>query len=193
VELGKHFFPQGISSVDVAIDLVANTGGIMAVGTHRDRKKASQNTKIFPSAPEGSSGTDLAECYMKFNRKDKAEVYHKPTRLKEELDRLFDVRPKLSPEQAKEELKKMIDPADGGLMFCWKKRGEFLAKSHPLYKDWFCSLCSKKPCDCNGMLPTVDMITQYFSTKSASDKRNKQKATTSDAPMASKRMRTGES
>jgi len=40
------------------------------------------------------------------------------------LEKLFDVRPKLSAKAAHERLKAMEDPADGGLMFCWSKRGE---------------------------------------------------------------------
>ena len=37
-------------------------------------------------------------------------------------------------------------------------------KHQAAYEAWTgCELCGKKPCDCNGMLLTVDQITSYFS------------------------------
>ena len=63
----------------------------------------------------------------------------------------------------------MRDPKDNGLMFCWSKRG--IAKKHWDKATDCCPLCNQNPCDCNGMLLTEDQIQQYFSSKSAKEKK----------------------
>ena len=65
---------------------------------------------------------------------------------------------------------------DGGLMFCYSKRGEFVPKTNKArYNAWNgCSMCKKKPCECNGMLPTIQMIQNFIN--SATQKRKKVKS-----------------
>ena len=68
---------------------------------------------------------------------------------------------------------------------------EFMAKSDPRYGSWMCSICHKRPCDCNGMLPPVDMITQYFSTKSQAEKKKGAAATARDDTLAHREPESG--
>ena len=64
-------------------------------------------------------------------------------------------------------MKDQIDPADGGLMFCFTKRGEFMAKSDPRYANWEgCSRCGSKTCNCNGMLLSTEQVVSSFATRS---------------------------
>ena len=94
---------------------------------------------------------------------------------------------KMNPEQAWKELRKMRDPDDGGLMFCWSKRGVQMprtGKHKTACEEWLgCSACAHKnggvpckPCQCNGMLPTVDMITCCFSSLAAKKKKRGREA-----------------
>ena len=62
-----------------------------------------------------------------------------------------------------------IDPADGGLFFCYAKRGTYMpysGKHAAAYATWSgCEMCGKKPCDCNGLLLTEDQVTSAFSSR----------------------------
>ena len=74
-------------------------------------------------------------------------------------------------------MRKMIDPADGGLMFCHAtKRGTFMpqtGKHKSVYEAWAgCSLCSKKPCTCNnGKLLSVEELTSALAYMSQQKKK----------------------
>ena len=167
----KCKFPQGMNSIDRTVAMAAAPGGMMMVGTHRDRKKTSETTlKLFPSSAACPAADDAC-CFQLFNRKDNKVAYQKPWKLQAFLDKLFAMRPKLNVEQARAIMKSTVDPEDGGLMFCWAKRGEFMAKSNPLYKDWTCSMCGGKPCNCNGMLLALDQITSAFSDRAKKEKK----------------------
>ena len=45
-----------------------------------------------------------------------------------------------------------------------------------------CTMCSKKLCDCNGMLPSVASITTYFSSLAQNKKKKKKNASNAEAP-----------
>ena len=139
--------------------------------------------KAFPSVPDNAPGEAAAACFQQFNRKDgRVDVYYKPPKLQEALYKLFmHSKPKLTPHQAWVELRKMVDPVDQGLMFCYSKRGEYktVAMSDPRYATWKCSKCGQKPCDCNGMLPTEEAIQSYFAALfQKQKKRETEEATT---------------
>ena len=158
--------------VNRAVDLAAAPGGLMMVGTHKDRKKQlGASVKEFDSVAEMSPAAVDCCCFMAFHRKDEESEssYHKTPKLQLELDRLFALRPKVSAEQAREMMLKQVDPADGGLMFCYAKRGTYMprtGKHKQAYDAWVgCSMCHSKPCVCNGMLLTVDQITSAFTTR----------------------------
>ena len=147
---GKHKYQHGISSVDKAIKLASNDGGLLMVGTRKDRKKTADATlKSFPSVVDAGAmtGATDAACFNAFHRKEGIDPYQKPAKLQAELDRIFAMRPKRSAEQARNIMKHAIDPVDGGLMFCYAKRGEFMAKSRPEYATWVCGICGFKPCE----------------------------------------------
>jgi len=104
----------------------------------------------------GAPGATKARCYGKFNRKPKQKPYHKTAKLRAVLDEIFLMRPVVSARRAFEMMRDMIDPVDGGLMFCHAKRGEVknYAKDSAEYEAWEgCSMCHQKPCTgCNGKL-----------------------------------------
>ena len=75
-------------------------------------------------------------------------VYLKPKKLHFELRQLFKIKPMITAERAYGILKSMRD-ADGGLMFCWTKRGKVgkYAKTSLEYAAWEgCSMCRQKTC-----------------------------------------------
>ena len=140
------------------------------IGKHKDQKKTSSTTtlKEFPSS-DNPAASD-ADCYNNFHRQEATEEpYHKPPKLQAELDRLFAECPKLSAEQALDRMKNAIDPADGGLMYCYAKRGTYMprtGKNKAAYDNWSgCEMCGLKPCDCNGMLLNLDQVTSAFTTR----------------------------
>ena len=54
-----------------------------------------------------------------------------------ELDKNFeDDEPKLTGAQAREHMSKMIDPVDGGLLFCWSKRGTKVGVFQQKSRTW---------------------------------------------------------
>ena len=78
-------------------------------------------------------------------------------------------------------MQRQMDPADGGLIFSYAKRGTYMprtGKNKAAYDDWAgCEMCGKKPCDCNGMLLNADQITSAFNMRAkASRKRGDQDA-----------------
>ena len=166
----------------------------MIVGSHRDRKKTASTTiKQFGSvANHDVPGALGAKCYNAFHRKEDADKYHKTWKLQSELDQIFAMRPKVSPERAREIMKEMTNPKDGGL-FCWAKHGEFVARKHPAYKDWVgCSVCNnqEKSCDCNGMLLSVAQINSAWSGRAAKEKKARQDAGEEELDYSAARGRT---
>jgi hypothetical protein len=104
-------------------------------------------------------------------------VHHKPDILRKELERLYDIGSsgktiKLNATQIHDELQKLKDPVDYGLMSCYSKRGEYVAKTNKEYKAWAgCTICSKKPCECNEMLPPIWMIQNFINGRTKGKKK----------------------
>jgi hypothetical protein len=75
----------------------------------------------------------------------------------------------------RDELRKIIDPVDGGRMFCYDKRGTSHRKTpKAAWATWEgCELCDKKPCACNGILPEASMIQTFISYKAQQKKKHK--------------------
>ena len=94
--------------------------------------------------------------------------YWKPDRLVHELKKLFNDIPVVNPVEALKRLVVLKDNTDGGLLFCYSKRGEIrkYGQKTQEYIDWEgCSMCKKKPCsDCNGKLLPEEEIKAYFSS-----------------------------
>ena len=172
--ISKHDFPVGIRSMDQAALLASSAGGPLAAGSRLDRMEKVVQRPILESF-EGSLALEDAICFGQFNRIDKRHPYRKPDKLKKQLEKLFDVTPKLNANQMYEELRKMADPDDGGLMFCHSKRGTHVAKTDPAYKNWpGCLVCkANKSCVCNGMLPSVAMIHTFISGQTQRNKKNR--------------------
>ena len=175
IDDGKdHDFPLGISAKDKAVQIASKPGGLIAMGSRTNRKD--KHFKAFPEAAIGAKGADAADCFQKFNRKEDTEVIHKTeAQLKALSDIFFGHEPKLTPAQARDSLRKMIDPVDGGLMFCYSKRGTYMpktGKNKAAYEAWAgCVMCGKKPCECNGILLPEATIASYFSSLAASQKK----------------------
>jgi NRPS condensation-like uncharacterized protein len=74
---------------------------------------------------------------------------------------------KVEPKEISKILSQMIDPTDGGLMFCYSKRGSWPRQA-------LCALCNHNLCDCNGMLPLLKIVTQWMNSQTQK-KRNDQK------------------
>jgi hypothetical protein len=168
VHAGKHSFPSGVGALSELAYQASNPGGSLAVGSRPDRNSTSLFCKIVEASAD-TLGIDHAICYRKFNRKEDQPAYHKPDRLRAEMLRLFQIgqdgtSPMLNAGSMQNELKKMRDPKDGGLMFCYSKRG-----SYP--RGQLCNLCKQKPCDCNGMMPPVWMCQQFINTQTQEKKK----------------------
>jgi len=116
-----------------------------------------------------------SKCHGKFNRIEDRFVYHKPPKLRQVLKDLCNIEPRLTANQMDEELRRMTDPVDGGLMFCHSKRGEHVPKNSLLYKDWAgCAVCKvEKGCNCNGMPPTLQMIQNFINYETQQAKKRK--------------------
>lgn len=173
---GNHDYPTGVSAGDKAVRMASNAGGVMAIGS-RTNRKATGVSKIIPEAVEGAKGSSAAACYQQFNRKENRAVLHKTeAQIKALEDIFYGHDPKLTPAQARDFMRQMIDTAgDGGLMFCYSKRGTYMAKTgkhRKEYAEWQgCQMCGKKPCVCNGILLPEGTITSYFSSLFASQKK----------------------
>lgn len=172
-----HRFLKNRNIKDEAVHLASTPGGLIASGSRPDRAARGAGVASIPS-PASTAGSAAAVCYRKFHRRPRVKPYLKPKKLHLELRRLFEIKPVISPERAYEILKSMRD-ADGGLMFCWTKRGEVgkYAKTTPDYAAWEgCLMCGQKPCSgCNGKCPTFMEIKSYFSD--LAQKRKKQNST----------------
>ena len=176
----KHDFPTGINAKDKMLLAASRPEGVLAVGSRPDRLSTKLHKNVEESAV-GSRGADLAVCFRMFNRKEGQEVYHKPPTLFKEMCRLFEIGsdgkvPKLDAVGIHNELRKMIDPKDGGRMFHYGKRGQFVAKTSREYKDWAgCTVCHQKPCDCNGMCPPTWMCQNFINSRTQATKKKKAK------------------
>ena len=91
----KHKFLRGQSSKDIALRLSAIPGGATAVGSRPDRQSGS-TVETWMASPDGTPGSELAICYKRYHRRDRAKPYIKPEKLKSELDRLFKIQPPIS-------------------------------------------------------------------------------------------------
>ena len=170
----SHRFPLGISSNDKALSLASQPGGLVAVGNRSNRKDSF--FKSFPSAVDGTKGARAAVCFQKFNRIDDREQIRKTKLHISTLNEIFHGHePKLNGAQARELMKRMIDPKDGGLLFCWRKKGIFMPQTgvhKAAYEAWEgCPECNQKPCECNGQLLPENIIHQYFSKLFAQQKK----------------------
>ena len=115
-------------------------------------------------------------CYQKFNRIENREKIYKTAAHLEFLNEIFfRDGPNSTAAQAREEMRIAVDEKDGGLMFCSSKRGTFMAKSgkhKAVYEAWVgCSMCGKKPCECNGPCLPESVINSYFSKVAAQQKK----------------------
>ena len=107
------------------------------------------------SVASSASTTCTTDASGTFNRKDDMVSYRKPAKLVKVLLELFnESQPKIDEYQMREKMSKMIDPEDGGLMFCYAKTGTptlvGMTKGSHAWKDWEgWQACKKKPCACN--------------------------------------------
>jgi hypothetical protein len=164
---GKHKFPGGVNATDWLVLEASKPGGAVASGSRPDRlKKSSVHASNVEVAVTGQLGEVQARCQGRFNRKkDGVNNYRKPKRLLQELKTLFDIEPKLRPHEMKERMAAMIDPADGGLFFCYSKR------------------------DTNGMLLSEDTLSQWISSETQKRKKSSKKGPTEKEMEQERRIR----
>ena len=120
----KCDFPKGMKAIDRIKYLAAKPEGFLAVNTHANR---GHNTGMYNpviAAPDGALGSEDAKCYGQFHRPKDKKPYWKPDRLVLELKKLFNEIPVVNPVEALKRLAVMKDTTDGGLLFCYSKRGE---------------------------------------------------------------------
>jgi hypothetical protein len=174
-ERNMHHFLTGISAKDKIILMASGAGGVMEVGHKPDRLWKNKSVTIIEASPQ-SAGIQAACCFQKFNRKESEPNYVKPKALVDALKTMYDIVPKMDAFQMQGELRRMRDPVDGGMKFCYRKRGTTFPKNPPkAYKEWKgCVLCSSKPCKCNGMILRVDTINSYIKSLTQT-KKTKQK------------------
>lgn len=168
---GNHDFPKGIDANTVAVLVASKPGGVLAAGS-RPNARSSLPFVTIEEAPVNTPGIEDAVCFGKCNRKesDSTTSYHKPARLVKALKELYEIGqdgllPKLKPFEIRQKLANMRDPADGGLMFCYSKRGSWPRKL-------LCQLCNRNPCDCNGMLPPLWMVMQWMNSETQKKKKS---------------------
>jgi hypothetical protein len=171
---GKHEFPK-VDSKTAALVMANRPGGLVAAGTRPNLKSPAMFATIQRAPPNEPSAKD-ASSFGKFNRKELSQddIYHKPEKLVKEMTRLYKIGqdgscPKKKAFEVWADLGLMRDPKDGGLMFCYSKRGSFPRKE-------FCELCQKKPCKCNGMLPSKKKIGEWMNTQTQNKKKAEKKA-----------------
>jgi hypothetical protein len=174
---GSHDYP-GSNSNDSVVLKASRPGGLLAAG-NRPNLKSEVLFVTIEEAPADAIAIKRAVCYGKFNRKELSydDIYHKPSRLAQALLELYQIGqdggcPKLKGREIWKRLRDMRDPTDGGLMFCYSKRG-----SWP--RDKFCNLCEKDPCDCNGMLPEVKRVQEFMNSET--QKRRKKRKVQEEA------------
>ena len=135
--------------------IASRPGGLLAVGSRPNRFTPS-SAPVLESNRDAPGGENSV-CFGRFNRKDDAVPYRKPEKVISVLRELFHRRPKLDEFKMLETIRIMKDPADGGLMFCYAKRGTptptGMKEGSTAWNEWEgCLLCKKKPSKCNGKL-----------------------------------------
>ena len=93
----------------------------MAEGNLPDRLSKSSTVKCF-ELPTDAPGSAAARCFGRFNRPKRKEAYFKPERLRLELNKLFKVRPVLTPQHAWLQLRAMREE-DGTRTFSVSQAG----------------------------------------------------------------------
>jgi hypothetical protein len=171
---GKHDFPATNANAEAAIK-AGQPGGTFASGSRPNLKSKSLFVTI-EEAPADTLGLHKVICFEKFNRKELTEEdkYHKPDLLRARMTHYYEIgqdggQPKLTAKKIHDHLAAEIDPTDGGLMFCYAKRG-----SWP--RGQLCNLCKSNPCDCNGMLPSVKTCSEFINTETQKKRKKAKKA-----------------
>ena len=162
-----------MSSNDAAAYKASKPGGLLSVGSRPNLKSNVMFVTIEGGSPN-ALGFDKANCFGKINRKELTndEIYHKPDRLRDHLLMLHKFGqngtcPKLKAVEIHAKLAETRDPEDGGLMFCYSKRG-----SWP--RD-FCQLCDEEPCECNGMRPPFEMVQRFMNAQTQKKQKQQKK------------------
>ena len=156
----EHDFPQGFSTETKLAMLISQPGGILAGGNLPDRLSKSSIVDCF-ELPINAPGSAAARCFGKFNRPKRKEAYFKPERLRLELNKLFNVRPVLTPQHAWLQLRAMREE-DGTRTFSVSQAGSVRA----LAKGEVCEGCELNPCTgCRGRLISVGDIKSDFSSQ----------------------------
>jgi hypothetical protein len=118
-------------------------GGLVEKGSRPDRSFKTLQSNI-ESAEKDSPGEVAARCFGCFNRKPNASPYKNAAKLREVLEVLFNLEPKLRAKQMCEEMRKMHD-SDGGLLFCYSKRTtNGLLLSEDQIQSWINTRTQKK-------------------------------------------------
>jgi hypothetical protein len=177
VAKGIHSFPKGIRAKDKLV-LMASSG-FLAAGSRPNRMAGS--TKPVIACQAGAAGEEAARCYKRYNRKEESQSYRKPEMLVKVLKQLYHHEdPKLDEYAMRDRMKNMRDEKDSGLMFCYAKRGTpmptGMKKASKDWRDWAgCQACMNKPCNCNGMLLSLDQIRGWISSETQKTKKKKRK------------------
>jgi hypothetical protein len=166
---GKHNFPKGMGSNTATVLKASRPGGIVAVGNRPN----TLSSNLFVTIKEALVGTlriDDAVCFGWFDRRVLSynETYKKPPHLVQALRELYIIGqdgsvPKLKAEEVHARVKAMQD-SEGSLMFCYSKRGSFP-------REQLCDLRKQAPCDCNGMLLTVEKIKEWMNSETQKNKK----------------------
>jgi hypothetical protein len=166
LEKGKHSFATGVSAKDKLVLLASGAGGSMAVGSRPDRSSSAALSRPIEETVVGAPGADAAICIAKFNRKGWAPPTYKTVKQIEFLQECFDARPMMDECRTRRRMAELVNPVDGGPMFCWSKRGTQApkgGKKSRAYCEWEgCQVCGKKPCSCNGGLLSHEQIKAHF-------------------------------
>jgi hypothetical protein len=117
--------------------LSSETGGsILAAGSRPNRRASS--TKAYNPSKKDAAGE---HCYKRYNRKESVQAYRKLEKLVEALEDLFGQKPKLDEYRMREAMGNIIDPVNGGRMFCcfskWGVQPPIGAtKGSQMLRDW---------------------------------------------------------
>ena len=123
IQNNKHSFAKGISARDKVVMMVSKPGCVLAMGALPDRQVcvSEQQVDILDTVENNSYENGMASSFGKFNRKKGNTSYKKPAKLTEVLTELYNRKPKLKANEMKRIMENMIDPEDGGYMFCISK------------------------------------------------------------------------
>ena len=142
---GEHDFPPGFSTETKMAMLIGQPGGVLAGGHLPDQLSKSPIVDCV-ELPADAPGSAAARCHGKFNRPRRKAPHYKPVRLCLELNKLFNERPVLTPQQAWLRLRDMREP-DGSRTFSMSHAGSVRA----LAKGKSCNGCGLNPCTgCRG-------------------------------------------